>query len=114
MRIATVGYLVNYSPTIVRRGAIIIDNQQIQFAEKMFKLLSNEKRIRILYLLENHTLNVSEISEQLGLPQPSVSHQLALLREYQLVQYHRDGKHLFCKLNLLIIDDYRSSSDNWR
>ena len=65
----------------------------------MFKLLSNEKRIRILYLLENHTLNVSEISEQLGLPQPSVSHQLALLREYQLVQYHRDGKQIFYTLD---------------
>lgn len=65
----------------------------------MFKLLSNEKRIRILYLLENHTLNVSEISEQLDLPQPSVSHQLALLRKYQLVQYHRDGKQIFYTLD---------------
>ncbi len=62
-------------------------------------MLSNEKRIRILYLLENHSFNVSELIEQLELPQPSVSHQLALLRQYQLVQAHRDGKQIFYTLD---------------
>ncbi|WP_040456119.1 ArsR/SmtB family transcription factor [Limosilactobacillus coleohominis] len=78
---------------------MIINQHQINFAEQIFKLLSNEKRIRILYLLENHSFNVSELSEQLELPQPSVSHQLALLRQYQLVQAHRDGKQIFYTLD---------------
>ncbi|WP_251548148.1 ArsR/SmtB family transcription factor [Limosilactobacillus caecicola] len=77
----------------------MIDQQEIEFAERIFKLLSNEKRIRLLYLLENQTLNVSEISDQLGLPQPSVSHQLALLRQYQLVQARRDGKQIYYSLD---------------
>lgn len=78
---------------------IIIHQEEIIYAEKVFKLLSNEKRIRLLYLLEHQVLNVSEISEQLNLPQPSVSHQLALLREYQLVQFKREGKQIFYSLD---------------
>lgn len=78
---------------------IFINSEELDYAQKVFKLLSNTKRIRLLYLLENHTLNVSEISAELQLPQPSVSHQLALLRQYQLVQFHRDGKQIYYRLD---------------
>ena len=73
--------------------------QQVALAQKIFKVLGNEKRIRLLLLLEGQPLNVSEISDRLNLPQPTVSHQLALLKESQLVASHRDGKQIYYHLD---------------
>lgn len=73
--------------------------EQIALAQKIFKTLGNEKRIRLLLLLEGQPLNVSEISDCLSLPQPTVSHQLALLKESQLVDFHREGKQIYYHLD---------------
>lgn len=66
---------------------------------KVFKLLSDETRLRILfYLTRTHELHVRALCELLEQSQPAVSHHLALLREEKLIASRRDGKHNFYHL----------------
>ncbi|WP_373842223.1 ArsR/SmtB family transcription factor [Limosilactobacillus sp.] len=58
----------------------------------LFKILGNPKRLQLLYLLIQHSMSVSEISQALHWEQSGVSHQLQLLRKYKLVQQRRKGK----------------------
>ena len=60
----------------------------------VFKLLSDETRLRILlYLMQEGELHVTALCERLGQSQPAVSHHLALLRVAGLIEARRDGKH---------------------
>ena len=61
---------------------------------QVFKLLSDETRLRILlYLLREGELHVTALCDKLGQSQPAVSHHLALLRVAGLIEARRDGKH---------------------
>lgn len=63
---------------------------------QVFKLLSDETRLRILlYLAREGELHVTALCEKLGQSQPAVSHHLALLRVAGLIEARRDGKHNF-------------------
>ncbi len=66
---------------------------------RLFKLLSDETRLRILYFLHNNReLNVRSLCDLLGQSQPAVSHHLALLRVDGLIECRRAGKHNFYRL----------------
>ncbi len=63
---------------------------------QVFKLLSDETRLRILlYLAQNNELHVTDLCGRLGQSQPAVSHHLALLRVSGLIESRREGKHNF-------------------
>lgn len=63
---------------------------------QVFKLLSDETRLRVLmYLMREGELHVTALCERLGQSQPAVSHHLALLRVAGLIEARRDGKHNF-------------------
>lgn len=63
---------------------------------QVFRLLSDETRLRILfYLVQNQELHVTDLCDRLGQTQPAVSHHLALLRVSGLIEARREGKHNF-------------------
>jgi ArsR family transcriptional regulator, arsenate/arsenite/antimonite-responsive transcriptional repressor len=63
---------------------------------QVFKLLSDETRLRILmYLIREGELHVTALCQRLAQSQPAVSHHLALLRVAGLIEARRDGKHNF-------------------
>ena len=63
---------------------------------QIFKLLSDETRLRILmYLAREGELHVTALCDKLNQSQPAVSHHLALLRVAGLIEARRDGKHNF-------------------
>lgn len=69
-------------------------NQLEKDLVQIFKLLSDETRLRILmYLGREKELHVTALCQKLGQSQPAVSHHLALLRVAGLIEARRDGKH---------------------
>src|SRR5690554_7099587 len=65
---------------------------------KLFKTLSDPTRIKILYLLNDKALTVTEIHTTLNMSQTAVSHQLKVLRDINLVKAKRDGKNIYYSL----------------
>jgi ArsR family transcriptional regulator len=65
----------------------------------VFKLLSDETRLRILFhLSRNEELHVRALCEILEQSQPAVSHHLALLRDAELIESRREGKHNYYRV----------------
>src|SRR4051794_40442398 len=73
-----------------------ISDQTVRDLAQVFKLMSDETRLRILlYLAQNNELHVTDLCNRLGQSQPAVSHHLALLRVSGLIESRREGKHNF-------------------
>jgi len=73
-----------------------VSDQAVRDLSQVFKLLSDETRLRILlYLAQNGELHVTDLCNRLGQSQPAVSHHLALLRVSGLIESRREGKHNF-------------------
>lgn len=87
---------VNTRPAQVSRDSseLTVSDDLIDNLVKLFKLLSDETRLRILYYLtQRNELHVRALCELLGESQPAVSHHLALLRVAGLIERRREGKH---------------------
>lgn len=80
------------------QGLFLSDELEHELLQ-IFKLLSDETRLRILlYLGREQELHVTALCTRLDQSQPAVSHHLALLREADLIEARRDGKHNFYSL----------------
>lgn len=65
----------------------------------IFKLLSDETRLRMIILLNQEELCVCELSGILEIPQPRISQNLAKLRDLNLVEDEKKEKFVFYSLN---------------
>ncbi len=73
-----------------------------------FRVLADPTRVKILYLLSKGELCVHDISQILGISQPSASHHLRILRYQGLVKSRREGKRIFYSLgDEHVLDIYR-------
>jgi DNA-binding transcriptional ArsR family regulator len=61
------------------------------FKAEFFKALAHPVRIRILEILVHGERSVHELQEALGLDQPAVSQQLAVLRAKNVVAARKEG-----------------------
>lgn len=77
-------------------GALEQDLDQLS---SLCKLLSDKTRLNILLMLADGERNVSNLCEELNLPQPTVSHHLGLLRLNSVIGNRRSGKQVFYSLN---------------
>src|SRR5215210_1715186 len=76
-----------------------IPERAVQDLSKVFKLLSDETRLRILLnLAREGELHVTDLCERVNQDQPAVSHHLALLRVSGLIEARRAGKFNFYSL----------------
>ena len=61
---------------------------------RLMKALSNPDRLLLLCQLSQGELRVGELEERLHIMQPTLSQQLAVLRDEGLVATRREGKHI--------------------
>ena len=66
---------------------------------EVFKVLSDETRTGIIYLLSQQELCVCDLATILGMSSPAVAHHLRLLRAFRLVKYRRSGKMAYYSLD---------------
>jgi DNA-binding transcriptional ArsR family regulator len=68
-------------------------------AVEFAKAIADETRQRIMKLCCCTRLTVSDITDQIGLSQPTVSHHLAILRDAGLVTIERQGRETYYSLD---------------
>lgn len=64
----------------------------------LMKVLSNPDRLLLLCELTQGERNVGELQEELGILQPTLSQQLAVLRDAELVATRREGKCIYYRI----------------
>lgn len=64
-------------------------------ATTLMKVLGNADRLMLLCQLSQGEKSVGELEKLLGIQQPTLSQQLTVLRENNVVQTRREGKHIF-------------------
>jgi DNA-binding transcriptional ArsR family regulator len=65
---------------------------------RLMKVLSNPDRLMLLCQLSQGEKRVGELEEILGIVQPTLSQQLTVLREEELVNTRRDGKNIYYQI----------------
>ncbi|MDY7564483.1 metalloregulator ArsR/SmtB family transcription factor [Pseudomonas sp. RTC3] len=80
-----------------------LDIQQLRAnadaASQLLKALANQDRLMLLCQLSQGERNVSDLESLLGIQQPTLSQQLAVLRREGLVETRRDGKQVFYRIS---------------
>jgi ArsR family transcriptional regulator len=66
---------------------------------RMFKVLGDPTRNKIIYSLSREELCVCDISTLLGISQSAISHQLRILRNLNLVTFRKDGRIAYYSLD---------------
>ncbi|MGN1267833.1 MAG: ArsR/SmtB family transcription factor [Dorea sp.] len=67
---------------------------------KIFKVLSDAKRLKIINMLSNGELCACKILEEFQITQPTLSHDMKLLCETGLVNARKEGKWMHYSLNM--------------
>ena len=64
----------------------------------LLKALANEDRLMLLCQIASGRQNVGELEEATGIRQPTLSQQLAVLRQEGLVETEKEGKYVYYRL----------------
>lgn len=66
---------------------------------KVFKVLGNTTRVKILSALSERELCVHDLAILLGISQSAVSHQLRKLKDARIVKFRKRGREIFYSLD---------------
>lgn len=75
------------------------DEELFDSLSSLFRLYSDPTRIRIIYLLAEKSLCVQDIASILNAKQSNTSHQLAILKNKNVVKAIRQGKKVYYTLS---------------
>lgn len=87
---------------------MVTEKMNLKFLKQILKTLADDTRLRIINLLNNEELTVSDICSILDLNQPAVSKQMVRLRLSKIVADRRDGNFIYYGLNKNI------ESEEWK
>jgi ArsR family transcriptional regulator len=76
---------------VERRGVSFAAGELQTFKAQFFRALAHPTRIRMLEILVRGGRTVQELQQELALDQPSVSQQLAVLRNQGIVSAQKEG-----------------------
>ncbi len=65
---------------------------------KLFKVVGDEMRTKILFILHYHEMCVCDIANVLNSSKSAISHQLRILRENDIVGFCKKGKEVYYSL----------------
>ena len=89
----------SFTPSGNRFTNIKKELPEIESLAEIFKVLGDETRVKILYILSQNELCVCDIADILGMNMPAISNHLRILRALRLVSYKRDGRSVYYTLN---------------
>jgi ArsR family transcriptional regulator, lead/cadmium/zinc/bismuth-responsive transcriptional repressor len=77
----------------------LIKSEKAQRMAEFFSFLGDANRLRILSVLTEKELCVSDLAAILEMSESAVSHQLRNLRAMRLVSYRKQGRNVFYRLH---------------
>jgi DNA-binding transcriptional ArsR family regulator len=91
--------LCKHPETICLAKAELVSNLYAQQAAKLFKVLGDPTRVKMLHALIKREMCVCDLAAVVKMGQSAVSHQLRALRGARLVKYRREGKNAWYSIN---------------
>ena len=73
--------------------------EELDKMSQIFKMLSDQNSLRIIFALHGTEVCVACLCEQLDMEQSAVSHQLKNLKAARLVKSRKEGKNVFYSLD---------------
>ena len=77
----------------------LYSDQEFDDLSNLFKVLSDPTRIKILSAIKEDELCVCDLGHLIGVSKSAISHQMKLLRSYDLVKGRKEGKMVYYSLN---------------
>lgn len=77
----------------------LLDENKVIDLSELFKIFGDSTRIKIINVLINNELCVSEIADILNISQSAISHQLRILKTSKLVKYRKEGTQIYYSLD---------------
>ena len=68
------------------------EEEELYDLAELYKVFGDSTRVRILFLLLERDMRVSDIADALHMTQSAISHQLRVLKNANLVRSRRDGR----------------------
>jgi ArsR family transcriptional regulator len=82
------------------------NSKQFSDVNNFLKIVADENRLRILVLLENGAMNVTDIHSKLKLPQNLTSHHISKLKSLELLLEKREGTFRHYSVNTKKFKEY--------
>lgn len=88
-----------HSDLVEKAQKDLLDGLSATRISKLFQAMADPTRIRLLSALFSTELCVCDLAALVGMTQSAISHQLRLLREWQLVKARKDGRIVYYTLD---------------
>ena len=89
---------VIHQEIVSRVRDLMPDGDDFRRLADLYKMFSDNTRVRILWALSNESMCVCDIAVLLNMTKSAISHQLKSLRMANLVRYYKQGKVVFYSL----------------
>jgi ArsR family transcriptional regulator len=89
--------LTDYKDELKQLADKAADPREARMRSRVFKAISDTKRLRIIGLLGVRDMCVCELMVALGMSQPNLSHHLKILEDEGFVEKRKEGKWAFFK-----------------
>jgi DNA-binding transcriptional ArsR family regulator len=83
--------------TMINCSSILSEHIAAEVAE-LFRAFSDISRVRILYALAGREHNVSQLASAVGISESGISYHMRGLRQMRIVQFRRDGKEVYYRV----------------
>ena len=77
----------------------LLDDDKVIDLSELFKMFGDSTRVKIMNVLINGEMCVSDISEKIKVSQSAVSHQLRILKDSKLVKYRKEGNMIYYSID---------------
>ena len=81
-------------------------------ASRLLKAIANEQRLKVLNLISDKEMTVSELESHLNLSQSSLSQHLRVLRDAELVKTRREAQQRFYSIKNDVVHVVLSTMDS--
>lgn len=88
-----------YRKELMHLANTVAESRVMKTWSQFFKALAEEKRLRILRLLQIREMCICELMIALEMTQPNLTHHLTILENQKLITRTKRGKWVYCSLN---------------